>query len=50
MRRAFNMGIGFCVVTRRGAASGMRDAIARTGLGVFEIGRVVAGEGVRWEE
>ena len=48
MYRVFNMGIGLCLVVAAEAAGRSADACAAGGDRPVPIGRVVAGEGVRW--
>jgi phosphoribosylformylglycinamidine cyclo-ligase len=50
MRRVFNMGIGFCLTVRPGAASAARVAAAASGIKAFEIGEIVGGDAVLWRE
>jgi phosphoribosylformylglycinamidine cyclo-ligase len=50
MRRVFNMGIGYCVITRPSFAESIREQLEKTGEKVFEIGKVVKGKGRVIEE
>ena len=48
MLRTFNCGIGMVLVVAPEAAAAQRDTLAAAGEAAVEIGRVVAGEGVRY--
>jgi phosphoribosylformylglycinamidine cyclo-ligase len=48
MYRVFNMGIGMCLAVAAEAADRIADACAEPGDRPTPIGRIVAGEGVRW--
>lgn len=50
MRRTFNMGIGFVVVTGESEADGLVSALATLGEEASVIGRVVDGEGVSFSD
>ena len=45
MRRVFNLGIGFCVIVRKAFAASVREALAKSGETVYEIGRIEKGKG-----
>jgi phosphoribosylformylglycinamidine cyclo-ligase len=48
MRRVFNLGLGFLVVVPEAETSAALGAAERAGQPAWAVGRVVAGEGVRF--
>jgi phosphoribosylformylglycinamidine cyclo-ligase len=46
MYRSFNMGIGFCVISRAAAASRIVDRLSQDGIATSRIGRIVPSRGV----
>ncbi len=45
MKLVFNMGIGYCLIVRRGFAESIRERLEKLGETVFTIGEIVKGKG-----